>query len=351
MSTQQIQRTLHNVGRRLQEQSLADSSRRQYGKVWDQWLIWCRHFRYQPFLQDDYEPLYLFALYAWHFGFNKQQKGNTYGTVRRKLNAIAWHHRANGYPIPQLSDAQRLALLGMQKLSPAKRIRKPVTPALLRAIYARLDFSTPSNQLLWGGILLGFFFLLRRSNICGKNGKQHLYQIRGDDIVFESHEGKTWEKAAIPDRVKLRIRGEKNHTRDGPQFRTMCQSGDDALCPVKGAMWAKSGARKLGLQERQPLLGFRYPKGVEAKELSMAIKTGAEALGLDKDHYTIHSLRAGGATALFGMGYDGLAVKTLGRWLSDAYMVYTTVSPVVTQTMSAAMARFQDEITEGPPQV
>lgn len=83
----------------------------------------------------------------------------------------------------------------------------------------------------------------------------------------------------------------------------------------------------------------------------MAIKTGAEALGLDKDHYTIHSLRAGGATALFGMGYDGLAVKTLGRWLSDAYMVYTTVSPVVTQTMSAAMARFQDGITEGPPQV
>lgn len=102
------------------------------------------------------------------------------------------------------------------------------------------------------------------------------------------------------------------------------------------------------LGEDGPLLGLKFPMGVEAKEMVRAIRDGAESLGLEKELYTIHSLRAGGATALFGMGYDGLAVKTLGRWMSDAYLIYPSISPVATQSMAMAMAQFDGQVTRGP---
>ena len=46
------------------------------------------------------------------------------------------------------------------------------------------------------------------------------------------------------------------------------------------------------------------------------------ALGLDPDMYGAHSLRIGGATALFAAGADPMVIRTMGRWSSDCYRLY-----------------------------
>ena len=50
------------------------------------------------------------------------------------------------------------------------------------------------------------------------------------------------------------------------------------------------------------------------------------SLGLDGTKYGAHSYRIGGATAMFCRGEDALVIKTLGRWSSDAYLLYVRQS-------------------------
>ena len=46
------------------------------------------------------------------------------------------------------------------------------------------------------------------------------------------------------------------------------------------------------------------------------------AIGLDPALFGAHSLRIGGATALFAAGADPIHIRTMGRWSSDCYRLY-----------------------------
>ena len=46
------------------------------------------------------------------------------------------------------------------------------------------------------------------------------------------------------------------------------------------------------------------------------------AVGEDPLDFGAHSLRIGGATALFAAGADPLHIRTMGRWSSDCYRLY-----------------------------
>ena len=46
------------------------------------------------------------------------------------------------------------------------------------------------------------------------------------------------------------------------------------------------------------------------------------AIGEDPLQFGAHSLRIGGATALFAAGADPLHIRTMGRWSSDCYRLY-----------------------------
>lgn len=45
-------------------------------------------------------------------------------------------------------------------------------------------------------------------------------------------------------------------------------------------------------------------------------------LGENPEHFGAHSLRIGGATALFAAGADPTIIRTMGRWSSDIYRLY-----------------------------
>ena len=46
------------------------------------------------------------------------------------------------------------------------------------------------------------------------------------------------------------------------------------------------------------------------------------AVGWDPELYGAHSLRIGGATALFAGGADPMVIRPMGRWSSDCYRLY-----------------------------
>ena len=70
---------------------------------------------------------------------------------------------------------------------------------------------------------------------------------------------------------------------------------------------------------------FRDPfnnEPITVAQLRKSVKDLMSALGLDRSKYGAHSLRIGGATALYACGVDALTIKTLGRWSSEAYQLY-----------------------------
>jgi len=57
-------------------------------------------------------------------------------------------------------------------------------------------------------------------------------------------------------------------------------------------------------------------------DIMRAIRHIVRLAGMDPSEYGTHSLRIGGATALFAAGADMTVIRTMGRWSSDIYQLY-----------------------------
>ena len=69
-----------------------------------------------------------------------------------------------------------------------------------------------------------------------------------------------------------------------------------------------------------------------------AIKKAVRLLGGDEKQYSTHSLRSGGATALFEAGCDDTTIKQHGRWASDCFQRYIHAETVSMKRLSDQMA-------------
>jgi hypothetical protein len=52
------------------------------------------------------------------------------------------------------------------------------------------------------------------------------------------------------------------------------------------------------------------------------LKDAAVRLRFSPAGFTLHSLRSGGATAMWHAGYEAFAIQSRGRWRSDAFKTY-----------------------------
>lgn len=76
---------------------------------------------------------------------------------------------------------------------------------------------------------------------------------------------------------------------------------------------------------------------VDAKAMSSLIRKGAESTGARPAEYGTHSLRSGGATALFDAGAEDNLIKQQGRWKSDCFQVYTRIDATSCSRIAASM--------------
>jgi hypothetical protein len=279
-----------------------------------------------------------FAVYLWKFGMNRQQKGNSYGTICAKLCAVRWRHRfEHGYD-PGVTAQHALLLRGIRRFTNPVVKQQPLSPSLLRRIYSMLDFSRPNHQLLWGGLLLAYFFLLRRSEYLFIGKKYHPFVLRLSDIQFCGNEGEAVKprKATI---VGILLRGAKNNQFGREEFRFQHASGDPTLCPVRAARWVKKAANCLGTRPDEPALQVGSASGVSAGQVAGFIKAAATEAGLDASRFSTHSVRIGGATKLLNAGADRLVIKLLGRWLSSCFEDYPVLTSEGTSGLSKLMCQ------------
>ena len=69
------------------------------------------------------------------------------------------------------------------------------------------------------------------------------------------------------------------------------------------------------------------------------IKRVCKAIGLEEKYYAGHSLRAGGATDLFVCRVPYYIIKKMGRWKSEAAMLYYRCDEDVKKEVAAAYTK------------
>jgi Phage integrase family len=84
---------------------------------------------------------------------------------------------------------------------------------------------------------------------------------------------------------------------------------------------------------------FHKTEAITYRWVLHSVKAAAQVLGLQPEKFGGHSLRAGGATDLFAARTPYFVIKKMGRWASDAAMIYYRSEEDVVRAVSKAFSR------------
>lgn len=177
-----------------------------------------------------------------------------------------------------------------------------MTPRVLHYLYRRLhgSSSSPESVLLWAGICLGFFFLLRASEFLTLGYLPLSRHLKGHQVLLYSHGNLcAINNLAEAEEVRVQLVGSKtNYSLE--TNRNHYRTGNE-VCPVESVvqLFQKFSERYLGgCEATEPL--FRTPtgEGVQRQAIQMLLR---EAAGQCCVGGTIgsHSLSFGAASALW----------------------------------------------------
>jgi len=277
-----------------------------------------------------------FAVFLFLYGWNTRERGNQHGTIASKISAIRWHHRVMvGYE-PETDAGHALLMQALKRLSKPVAKKHPLTARMLRGIFSLLDMNQSGHQLVWGLLLIGYFFLLRRGEFLKVDGKWEKYVLLFGDAQFYDESERPC-KARRATMVGIVLRGGKNNQFGRNEIRYQFATGDPILCPVRGLAWIRIANRVHKTQPWEPIARTGSNHGVENRHVVQLLKEVAVVLGLNPANYSSHSIRIGGTTSLLNSGANPLVIKLLGRWLSDCYQSYPVLTSKGTVGVSKLM--------------
>ena len=272
-------------------------TRRTYRSVWVHFSRWCADLGREPLAGDaDLVGLYIVS---------RADEGLAVSSIRVAVAAIRTAHLLAGVGLDLSQPRFKMTLEGIVRSRGVRPGRQaaPAVPAVLQAMLAALP--NPDGPLAVRNramLLLGFGAALRRSE---------LVALRVGDVTRVSGRGIT--VLVTRSKTDQHGRGQSVAIWANPASPSACPlhaferwlglretASDMQACPSADAR----AARPLfcGMSKAGRLSGL----GLSDKAVARLVKAAAEAAGLDPEHYSGHSLRAGLATAAGDQG-AGLA--------------------------------------------
>ena len=304
---------------------MADSTQKTYTNQLRWWELFC-HRRGVDTIRvvgdhNRAEEEQLFLDFVVHSATNVPRSEST---IKTRLAAIRALHVNLGLDDP-LASLKRVDLLlqGYARLRGTPMRRHPVTPAMLRWIRAGLrPEASLDGATLWAALMLGFFFLLRASEyLAPEAGNRAAQGIRGADLTPRL-QGCPVKSFAVADEVVLTIRGSKTDQLNEGNVKNHFRA-DGTLCVVEALQLLQTRApERWQSEQHDALLRWKNGKPLRRHEVQAPIMQAATALGGDPARIGTHSLRFGGASALWAAYRDSAVVKRWGRWASEAFQGY-----------------------------
>jgi hypothetical protein len=270
-------------------------------------------------------------------------KSQNPGTVRTTLSGLANELAALGLPNPMKEDdgsyrynLHRM-LRGMKrKYSGVKKIRLALTTDKLMLANTWLlehgGLPVVDTVAISCCMIMGVFFMLRVSELVAPSTTKHspiLNATLGDVKFLPSMED--------PQFVEFTVRNSKqDYFRQGCVLKVAANG--TSICPVAAVL--KLVKSRPHARPDEPLFVLANGKYLDRARLQKEMRRSLEAVGFKGSDYATHSMRSGGATSLFcAEGFDGDAVRVLGRWSSSSYRLYLRHTDKMRRDASLAMAR------------
>ena len=215
------------------------------------------------------------------------------------------------YPILPLVQAS-IQWTHLQQTSRPSHTRLPITPGIFRAMRSTLEpqATDPDVILIWAVVLLCFFGFFRSGKITtpsttGFNPKIHL---AWGDVAIDSTQS--------PSLLKIRLKRSKTD-QFGQEVDIYMGKTGCPLCPVAGVT---AYMVQRGTGEGPFFQSFRTP--LTKVRFTDQIRAILRDVGLPYKHLAGHRFRIGAATAAANAGLKDSTICTLGRWNSNAFLLY-----------------------------
>ena len=222
-------------------------------------------------------------------------------TTAGKICAIRYFHIIHGrQDFTTAGVRYKMLLKSLTKKQPSVQ-KLPFNVDLVQWLWGKIHTLgqwTTKVQEMWAGLNLGFFFLLRASEI---------KQVRQKDIEISVENGQR--------KLTLFIYKSKTDQSQRGCFRTLVGNNTE-LCPAR-AMVRYLGSFDWDCESDEKV----FSGDVELRIRSM-IKRIATPNGLEAKRFSTHSLRSGGATAMYVRGISAEHIRRFGRWASDTFRRY-----------------------------
>lgn len=323
----------------------AQTTQKAYQAQWVWWQLFCNRRGLSPWRnvrRYDAAEEQLLIEFALHTAVNGDRAP---GTVKVRLAAVRSLHLTAGLPDPTAHTPRLgLVLAGLKRRYGTKERRRPVTPRMLswlRAYLLQGSLAPPDAALLWGALALGWFFLLRASEYLDVGYTDQSKGLKGKDVILSS-EGKPCKLHDLQTatEITLHIRGSKTDIYNRGETRHHFATGLE-LCPVQAArnIFACFPNRyQGGIEESEPLFRDDEGKPISREAINALLVKAARAVGEEPGDLKTHSLRFGGASALWAAYKDAAVVKRFGRWASDSFQTYRWDSKESSKGVATNMA-------------
>lgn len=231
-----------------------------------------------------------------------------------------WHAREHGVKLAGGLKLERLPqmLKGLKRIvgEDPRRIRRGVAPQMLqRAMDLLLNPSVPAHANIRAALAVALQGLLRSAEYTSKTG--------GVDVDRTMMRSDIAELSA--ERAVLMMAPCKNmHHLGGKTCPLVIGAGGEFVDSIKELEnMLRVDPTPEHLRASTPL--FRDPatnSPLRYDVINGWIKRLMVAVGENPDEFATHSLRIGGATALFAAGANETVIRTMGRWSSDLHRLY-----------------------------
>lgn len=211
-----------------------------------------------------------------------------------------------------------------RKFKATKRAPKlPITTAILERFLDKGTMTTIVELIMFGAACVGVYGMFRGADIV----------YRGEDYILLLRSDITW----MARKAALGLRGSKHdyfHTGETVWIH-------DIPYRTSPFHWLKLAFQCAPDQSLgAPLFQNADGSPITYLDLQRFLKRMARDVGIPPEYITTRSLRIGGATTLAALEKPEYTLKTMGRWRSISYQLYTQLTEEVTRNAFMEMGQF-----------